>query len=393
MTDYRSLEQLDVFRADERVGVLRRLPRGCEFRYREDFLRSAEPPIALHLPKTPEALITEGVLNLPPFFAGLLPEGVMFAAAQRLIGSAKDDLFAVLAATGRDAVGDVDVREPGAATLHQSGFNIESAKEAIDLILDSAGGRVDAISAISGVQPKMSIGGIVRASRGTRYIAKFPPREFPGLAANELACMTLARRCGLRVPRAQIHDGIYIVERFDRFGIGHGSWSKLHVEDMLQVMNLFPSSKYGVDFVEICQEMERLGVSPAGILETIRLYAFSYMVGNGELHAKNVSLVRKPDGQWAPSPAYDIVSTLPYGNVIAGADVMAIALADEAFGRFDLSDLVEFGKRFSIPERATRNVVTALARRVQRLAPSVLAGVLPAKDVNTVLSRAASLGG
>lgn len=205
--------------------------------------------------------------------------------------------------------------------------------------------------------------------------------------------MTLARRCGLRVPRAQIHDGIYIVERFDRFGIGHGSWSKLHVEDMLQVMNLFPSSKYGVDFVEICQEMERLGVSPAGILETIRLYAFSYMVGNGELHAKNVSLVRKPDGQWAPSPAYDIVSTLPYGNVIAGADVMAIALADEAFGRFDLSDLVEFGKRFSIPERATRNVVTALARRVQRLAPSVLAGVLPAKDVNTVLSRAASLGG
>lgn len=140
MTDYRSLEQLDVFRADERVGVLRRLPRGCEFRYREDFLRSAEPPIALHLPKTPEALITEGVLNLPPFFAGLLPEGVMFAAAQRLIGSAKDDLFAVLAATGRDAVGDVDVREPGAATLHQSGFNIESAKEAIDLILDSAGG-------------------------------------------------------------------------------------------------------------------------------------------------------------------------------------------------------------------------------------------------------------
>jgi len=391
VTDYRSLERLEVFRADERVGVLRRLSRGCEFRYEADFLRSAESSIALRLPKTPEPLVTEGLLNLPTYFAGLLPEGVMFTAAQKLIGSAKDDLFAVLAATGRDAVGDVDVRVPGETNHEPSALNLEKAKVALDLILDSSDGRVDAIAAISGAQPKMSLGGIVRASRGARYIAKFPPREFPGLPENELACMTLAKRCGLRTPKVRIEKGIYIIERFDRPTIGADGVVKVHVEDMLQVMDLFPYSKYGVDFVEICQEMERIGVSAASILETVKLYAFCYMVGIGDLHAKNVSLVRKSDGQWVLSPAYDIVSTLPYRNVITGAEAMALALADESKGRFELSEFTQFGQRFGIPEKASRNVVTALARTVQRLATSTLSGALPAEDVDIVLSRAASL--
>jgi serine/threonine-protein kinase HipA len=346
-------------------------------------------PIALHLPKGSEPLVNEGILNLPTYFAGLLPEGVMFTAAQTLIGSAKDDLFAVLAATGRDAVGDVDVRVPGAR--EQSVLNLAGAKEAIEDILNRTGGRVEAISAISGIQPKMSLGGIVRASRGPWYIAKFPTGDLPGLAENEAACMTLARKCGVRVPRATVKNGIYIVERFDRENIGGGAVRKFHVEDMLQVMNLFPNSKYSLDFVEICQAMEGVGVSAAGILETIRLYAFSYMVGNGDLHAKNVSLVRKADGQWAPSPAYDLVSTLPYKDKFVGAEAMALALADEAVGRFELSEFIKFGLRFGIPERASRNVVTALARSVQRLAPNVLSNALRAEDVNTVLSRAASL--
>jgi len=391
MTDYRSVEQLEVFRADQRVGLLTRLPRGCEFRYQEDFLRSAETSVALHLPKSPEPFITEGILNLPTYFAGLLPEGVMLAATQKLIGSAKDDLFAVLAATGRDAVGDVSVQVPGAVNHEPSALNLEMAREAIDQILGLSGGRVDVITAISGAQPKMSIASIVRASRDARYIAKFPPPEFPGLPTNELACMTLAKRCGLRVPKAKVEKGVYVIERFDRESRGPGNLRKVHVEDMLQVMNLFPSSKYHVDFAEICQEMEKVGVSKAGILETIKLYAFSYMVGNGDLHAKNVSLLRKADGQWILSPVYDIVSTLPYRNILRGAEARAIALDDEAIGRFELNDFIQFGRQFSIPDRATRNAVTALAKAVSRLAPGILSGALPAQDVSIVLARSESL--
>ena len=391
MIDYRSVDLLEVFRSDEMVGTLTRLARGCEFRYEKEFLDSTQPPIALHLPKMEEPLVTQGILNLPTYFAGLLPEGVMFAAAQKLIGSAQDDLFAVLAATGRDAVGDVDVRVPGANVGESSVLNLESAQEVLDVILNSRGGRVDAIAAISGVQPKMSIGGIVRVNRGTYYIAKFPPGEFPGLPENELACMNLARRCGLKVPKAKVERGIYVVERFDRELVGRDQVRKVHVEDMLQVMDLFPNSKYGVDFVEICQAMERVGVSMAGILEAMKLYAFSYLVGNGDLHAKNVSLVRKSDGQWVLSPFYDIVSTLPYQNIITGADTMALALADESFGRFELGEFIEFGKQFGIPEKATRKAVTSVARSVQRFAAAMLSRVLSNEDAAVVLTRAVRL--
>ena len=392
MTDYRSVETLEVFCQDERVGTLTKLPKGCEFRYEASFLAGSKPPIALHLPKTAEPLITEGILNLPTYFAGLLPEGVMFAAARSLIRSAKDDLFAILAATGRDAIGDVDVRVPGETDRKPSVLNLGEAKETIEAILSRAGGHVEVLSAIAGVQPKISLGGIVRASRGPRYIAKFSPPEFPGLAENELACMTLARKCGLRAPRSRIESGVYVIERFDRENLENGNIHKLHVEDMLQVMNLFPHRKYGLDFVEICQTMEQLGVSAAGILETMKLYAFSYIVGNGDLHAKNVSLIRRENGQWMPSPVYDIVSTLPYKETLLGADLMALALADEALGRFDLGDFVGFGVRFGIPERAVRNEITKIAGSVGRNATTLRSG-LPDEVIQVVTSRAEGLAG
>jgi serine/threonine-protein kinase HipA len=374
------------------VGTLRRRSKGCEFQYEESFLNSSESPIALHLPKTREPLTTEGILNLPPFFAGLLPEGVMLSAAQFFIRSSKDDLFAVLAATGSDSVGDVQVQVPGAFRHAPSILNLDEAKDVINAILHQQAGRWDAIAAIAGVQPKLSLGGIVRATRTVQYIAKFPPPEFCGLVDNEDACMTLAQKCGLRTPRHRVQGGAYIVERFDRDS-SEGVLRKLHVEDMLQIMNLFPSSKYAHDFLELCRAMESLGVSKAGILDAIRLYAFSYIVGNGDLHAKNVSLIRNPNGQWVPSPIYDVVSTLPYKRILDGADRMALALESESFGRFELGEFAAFGERFGIPEKATVKAVAAIAKKASRHASSVLSHALPADDLDVILERAESLHG
>ncbi len=113
LIDYRSVESLLVFRDDEHVADLRRTSKGGDFRYTDHFIASNQAPIALHLPKTLDGLTFEGMANLPTYFAGLLPEGVMFSAVRRLIGSAADDLFALLAATGADAIGDIEVRIPG----------------------------------------------------------------------------------------------------------------------------------------------------------------------------------------------------------------------------------------------------------------------------------------
>lgn len=42
-------------------------------------------------------------------------------------------------------------------------------------------------------------------------------------------------------------------------------------------------------------------------------FCFAWLTGNGDLHAKNVSVVASPDGEWRISPAYDLPSTVPYG--------------------------------------------------------------------------------
>lgn len=395
MTDYRSVEQLIVYRSGVEVGTLRRLQKGSEFRYSEAFLGSSQSPVAIHLPKTPEGIKVEGILNLPTYFAGLLPEGVMYSAIVALIGSAVDDLFAVLAATGADAIGDIDVRIPGQSS-HKPELGLAEAAELIGSLLNrNASAAADRITAVPGAQPKLSIGGIVRSGRKAGYIVKFNPPEYPGLIKNEFACMNLARHCGIRVPRVRIDQGALIVTRFDRLWDKRARLlRKLHVEDMCQVMDLFPNAKYAMEYSDLLTEMAKQGVSKPSLLDAIRLYVYSYIIGNGDLHAKNVSLMRdEVDGQWRLSPGYDLLSTLPYADQLPGAARMALALADESFGRFTVDEFTELGSSLDLPSAAVRRAIASTASAVlKNLYRLEEHGFL--KDVLTTISgRARSLGG
>ena len=365
MTDYRSVEALAVFRDSIMVGTLRRLPKGCEFRYTDDFLRSGQRRIALHLPLNLDGIRVEGIANLPTYFAGLLPEGIMFNAVRTVIGAAADDLFAVLAATGTDAIGDIDVRIPGITDL-KSGMNLEDASELIrDIVGNRANSGAERITAIPGVQPKISLGEVTRASRTSRYIAKFESPDFPNLVANEHVIMQMARKCGVDAAQTTRTGSALLVKRFDRVYFRSAAvMTKVHVEDLIQVMDLMPSSKYIMEFDVLMTEIARLGASKASLLDAMRLYVYSYLIGNGDLHAKNISVLRDPDdGQWRLTPAYDLISTLPYLDKIPG-DRMALALANESFGRFSLGEFVEFGLRFGLPERATIKMIGGLCSGV-----------------------------
>ncbi|MES1147537.1 MAG: HipA N-terminal domain-containing protein, partial [bacterium] len=126
-TDYRSVESLEVRRSGEAVGTLARTPKGCKFTYSEAFLSSNQPPVAYHLPKTKEGITVEGHVNLPTYFSGLIPEGVMGEAVVRFLRTSQDDLFSVLAATGSDAIGDVTVHVPGDSERHK--LSLSDAQE------------------------------------------------------------------------------------------------------------------------------------------------------------------------------------------------------------------------------------------------------------------------
>lgn len=388
MISYSSIEELDVLREGQAIGRLKRLPKGCIFRYSDEFLASSQPPVALHLPKTPDGLLVEGLSNLPTFFAGLLPEGVMFQAIRSVIRAAPDDLFSLLAATGRGTIGDIDIQIPGVA-VERTPLDLAQAEELVDLILKKPSGlNPNLIAGIPGVQPKLSIGGLVRASRAETYIAKFESSLFPRINANEEAFMNMAKRCGLKVPDVRLIGSALIVKRFDRIASKRSIKRKLHVEDMLQALDLFPNSKYGLEYSELLARMVELQVSKATLLDALRLYLYSWLIGNSDLHAKNVSLIQDPESlQWKLSPYYDLLSTLPYKDVLKDGGKMALALHDEAHGRFDLQDFIEVGAMFDLPEGAMVRMVKQTSQALKKHIHKLPVELLGEETIQTIKDR------
>ena len=97
----------------------------------------------------------------------------------------------------------------------------------------------------------------------------------------------------------------------------------------------------------------------AAILEMVRLTAFSYLIANGDMHAKNISV------RWLPSqrtveltPVYDLVSTRPYP-----LDHALALHVDGRANRIRGRDLIRFAESFSIPPGLTRRKVLEICDR------------------------------
>jgi serine/threonine-protein kinase HipA len=168
---------------------------------------------------------------------------------------------------------------------------------------------------------------------------------------NEAFFLGMARACGLEVPAFHLatdrlgRRGL-LVKRFDRAHRG-GVVARLAQEDACQLLNRYPADKYRLTYLEVCNVILEVSTVPAvDALRLVILVAFSYMVGNGDLHAKNVSAGETLDGDVRLTPAYDLLSTIAY----VGNDRLALPVE----GRDDnlvRSHLVEFGARIGVRER------------------------------------------
>lgn len=89
------------------AGILEERSMGNQyaFRYFEEY---SGPPVSLTLPLRKEEY---GFDAFPPFFDGLLPEGVQLEALLRQSKIDRRDLFSQLVAVGNDLVGATTVRE------------------------------------------------------------------------------------------------------------------------------------------------------------------------------------------------------------------------------------------------------------------------------------------
>ena len=165
---------------------------------------------------------------------------------------------------------------------------------------------------ISGVQPKLSMkldkktNSLISVAESGEYILKPQTAAFPNIPENEQCCMDIAAEFGIDIPShclLSLKDGslAYIVKRFDRI-----DGTKIHQEDFYQILE--SSDKYIGSVEQIGRKLKEISSAPGYDIQLLfERIVFNFIIGNGDAHLKNYSIVYKDKENIRLTPAYDIV--------------------------------------------------------------------------------------
>ncbi|OBG34150.1 type II toxin-antitoxin system HipA family toxin [Mycobacterium sp. E3198] len=296
----------------------------------------------------------KAALRLPPWFSNLLPEGTLRDWIARDQGVSADRELQLLLRIGRDLPGAVEVVASDAA------FDPDLLGQPQSQTAVERHGRARWKFSLAGVGLKFSLLkqnerlALPASGELGDWIVKLPDALYPDVPANEFAAMNLARSIGIDVPEvALVHrDDLpvlparawpgaeqvaFAIARFDR-GLGG---ERIHIEDFAQVRGFYDNAKYTGSF-ETVGALTYRNYDRSSLREFVRRLTFNLLIGNGDAHLKNWSLIYLDGRVPSLSPAYDLVSTAPYaspdepddfGLSFGGTKVMA-RIGRDAFRQF-----------------------------------------------------------
>lgn len=371
MKDPKNTTLLPVFKNGTRAASLERTKQGCRLTFLDEYVRDHQGKnFSFKMPIVGTALNTVGV-GLPPYFAGLLPEGLRLHALIQRLKTSQDDLFTLLAATGHDPVGDIHFSEAAldklsSPKLAENTISADFAKLQEQLRQGLDPGR----QALSGVQEKISADRlslpIAVTKKDKSYILKLSSSKYPDQIENEFLCLKIAKACGLKVNDAKIINDIHgrsglLVERFDReWNKVTNTWLRFPQEDACQFLDRYPADKYIISFQEIAAGVAQMSTIPEiDIRSLLQLKAFSYLIGNGDLHAKNISLLQK-EGVTQLAPCYDILCTALY------KDFKMAMMFDGKNQNLKRKNFVDFGERYELAIDATTSMLDSLLAKFEK---------------------------
>lgn len=275
-------------------------------------------------------------LRLPVWFSNLLPEGRLreWIALDRGVSTARE--MELLLRVGRDLPGAAEVVEDGDSDLVAP---VDWERDGRDAI--AAAGEPPAWKfSLAGVGLKFSM--LKDGDRLTipasdslgDWIVKLPDATYGEVPRNEYEMMRLAGRIGIDAPECHLvsrrdlpdlpevawpgaEDVAYAVSRFDRTP----DRERIHIEDFAQVRGFYSENKYQGTF-ETVGSLAYRGADIYALQEFARRLTFNVLIGNGDAHLKNWSLIY-PDGRSPKlSPAYDLVSTASY--IVSGEEDLGL---------------------------------------------------------------------
>lgn len=276
---------------------------------------------------------TSGAM-LPAFFQNLLPEGAFRDQVAGLRGCDPKDHFEMLAACGKDLPGNIYAL-PVELSREELAQYVTQDNDALEMSVTAE--PLDEGISLSGMQPKL---GVLKVGdryvgrtkdQDTHIIAKLPVVGQPLLPEVEDLSLRLARAAGVNVCEAYLEPlsklkaqhgydlgdadeqtQFLAVIRYDRSPKG-----RTHCEDFAQALGEAPEDKYGgalkvsapisyLDVATILLAEPSMG-EPA-VHELLRRLVVNEMLGNPDMHLKNIGLIYRDGVTPEFPPAYDIVA-------------------------------------------------------------------------------------
>lgn len=373
-------DQLAVWLYGERVAIIDRDRGRPRLVYTSEALRRyalGTPLLSLSLP-VGERRYTQGIVR--PFLDGLLPEGEARRSIARDFSVRAEDTYGLICELGRDCAGAVviqpadDPAPPKATTMTAEALSPGDIEVLVGNLRSAplgAGGRVRI--SLAGVQEKLLLtrmpdGTWGRPVDGTpsTHILKPEIAAYPKTVENEAFCMRIAKNLGLDVAAVESRKvakrKLIVVERFDRSVSADGSVERIHQEDFCQATGVSPQTKYEEDGGPSLQRIAGIlqSVAASDSLERfLQAVTLNVLIGNGDAHAKNFSLLHHASGALTLTPLYDLMCTLHYGDSRLAMYVDTVQRTDRVTAERIANEAVRWGMS---RERAVATIGDVLDR-------------------------------
>ena len=208
---------------------------------------------------------------------------------------------------------------------------------------------------ISGVQPKLIMAlensRLEPVSSGGMYILKPQTEAFRNLPENENTCMNIAQELKIDVPPHGLFELVddtkaYVIKRFDRTA----PTVRKRCEDFSQILGL---DKYTGSVEQIGRKLMEIsefpGIDAQLLFERILL---NFLLGNGDAHLKNYSILEDNSGNLRLSPAYDIVCSK---LVIPEEEDSSLTINGKR-NRIARADFEKLSEYLQIPDKAATDI-------------------------------------
>ena len=318
--------------------------------------------------------------KLNPILSNLLPEGALRSLLTQGLKIHSDNEFDLLAYLGHDLPGALVVESLEIDDVPGYIFDANHISASPRLIVPPDQLPLNANFSLAGVQIKFSM-----SHQGGRFtlpntqntsvlgdwIIKTPSIIHSSVAENEYSMMILAQIAGVDIPNIQLvrleqlgnlpkinlpnESYAYAIERFDRQKDASSSHvNRTHSEDFAQILGKYAHDKYeGGSYTQIAKILYQYSEDGlADIKQLARRLLVNILLGNGDAHLKNWSVIYPDRYHLRLSPAYDIVFTKAY---IPNETSLALNLGkSKNWYQINLADFEYWARKADIPWRVVK---------------------------------------